>query len=101
MTFVCLDASMIVGEIACESIGSTTARSGCSSSLGSLVPTSRRKASASGSVRVLGLYSASRWMSLAARTSALSAIPGIDACPLRPCTRRTNGELIFSAVPHR
>ena len=40
-------------------------------------------------------------MSRAAFTSALSAIPGIDACPLRPRTRSTNGELIFSAVEAR
>ena len=37
----------------------------------------------------------------AALTSALSAIEGIDACPLRPCTRSRNGELIFSAVEQR
>ena len=37
----------------------------------------------------------------AAFTSALSAIPGIDACPERPRTRITNGALIFSAVEQR
>jgi len=30
--------------------------------------------------------------------SALSAIPGMEACPLRPRTRSKNGALIFSAV---
>jgi hypothetical protein len=45
-----------------------------------------------------GSYSPSAWMYRAALTSALSAIPGIEACPLRPLTRRTNGEDIFSAV---
>ena len=37
-------------------------------------------------------------MSGAAFTSALSAIAGRDAWPLRPWTRIRNGELIFSAV---
>jgi hypothetical protein len=31
-------------------------------------------------------------------TSALSAIPGIDACPDRPCTEMVNGAVSFSAV---
>ena len=43
----------------------------------------------------------SRSISGAALTSALSAIAGIDACPLRPCTRSRNGDVIFSAVAHR
>ena len=43
----------------------------------------------------------SRSMSGAALTSALSAIAGIDACPLRPCTRSRNGDVIFSAVAQR
>jgi hypothetical protein len=47
------------------------------------------------------LNSPRRSISLAALTSALSAIDGIDACPLRPATRSTNGELIFSAVDAR
>ena len=45
--------------------------------------------------------SPSRSMSRAALTSALSAIAGIDPCPLRPWTRRTNGELRFSADASR
>ena len=49
----------------------------------------------------LDANSPSRATSGAAFTSALSAIAGIDACPLRPCTRRRNGELIFSAVEQR
>ncbi len=37
-------------------------------------------------------------MSRAALTSALSAMPGIDACPDRPRTDSRKGALIFSAV---
>ena len=48
-----------------------------------------------------GRYADSRSISRAALTSALSAIDGSDAWPLRPWTRRTNGEVIFSAVAHR
>ena len=94
---------MIVGEMAWESIGSTTERRGGSSADGSPVRRhqSFRKASASGRARLFGLYSAIRPIRRAARTSALSAIPGIEACPLRPWTCRTKGELIFSAVAHR
>jgi hypothetical protein len=47
------------------------------------------------------LNSPRRSISFAALTSALSAIDGIDAWPLRPRTRNTNGELIFSAVEAR
>ncbi len=43
----------------------------------------------------------SRSMSGAAFTSALSAMPGIEAWPLRPKTRTTNGAVIFSATPQR
>ena len=45
-----------------------------------------------------GRNATSRSISGAAFTSALSAIAGIDAWPERPCTRRRNGALIFSAV---
>ncbi len=48
-----------------------------------------------------GWYAASFSISGAAFTSALSAIPGIDACPLRPCTVIWKGELIFSAAAQR
>ena len=55
----------------------------------------------SGSNRGSGRYSASRSINLDAFTSALSEMPGIEACPLRPWTRSRNGELIFSAAEQR
>ena len=60
-----------------------------------------RNASVSGPSCGSAWYSPSRSTSGAALTSALSAIAGIDACPLRPCTRNRNGALIFSAVAQR
>src|SRR6187200_2238927 len=50
-------------------------------------------ATTSGSRRGSGENSPSSSMSRAAFTRALSAIPGIEAWPLRPCTRRRNAQL--------
>ena len=110
MTFRLLEASIIVGESVSASSGSTSApSSGCtsfaraiaSSGGGASPRTASRKPRASGISSFGGSNSASAVTYLAAFTSALSAMPGIDACPLRPCTRSRNGADIFSAVAHR
>jgi len=61
----------------------------------------RTSTSISGSSLGIGLYAPSRSISGAALTSALSAMPGIEAWPLRPRTMSLNGEDIFSAVAQR
>ena len=109
MTFVRREPVIMVGEIAMPRIGSTVARSSGgrlrtvrSSSRGAGTrPRAEKSASVSGIRRGGWRISATRWMSRAARTSALSAIPGMEAWPLRPCTRSLKGALIFSAVEHR
>ena len=104
------DAVIIVGETVGESsasiipaaAGSTFRAAASASSAGGVDPhTAARNASTSGMSCGSGANSASRSISAAALTSALSAIDGSDACPLRPCTRRTKGELIFSAAAQR
>ena len=109
MTFVRVEAEIIVGETAAPSIGSTIWRTSGgssattrSSSDGSgTSPSSASSASVSGMSRGACRNAAARSMRRAARTSALSAIPGIEPWPLRPCTFSRNGELIFSAVVQR
>ena len=98
----------MVGETVNESSGSTisaaigstaAARESASPAPGTSPVTASRNAATSGSSRGATCSSPSRWMSTAALTSALSAMRGIDACPLRPWTRRVNGDVIFSATP--
>ena len=110
ITFCFCEAETIVGERVSPRSGSTSspasgwtprATPSASSAPTSRPTSSRRKAATSGSRRGSGRNSARRRISAAALTSALSAIPGIEACPLRPCTRRWNGELIFSAAEQR
>ena len=55
----------------------------------------------SGPIVGSGRYAASRSISAAALTSALSAMPGIEAWPLRPRTVIRNGADIFSAAAAR
>ena len=109
-TFRFCDAEMIVGETVSASSGSiSSAASGWTrraTSSASSAPTSRptsscMKASTSGSIRGCGRNAAARSTSGTILTSALSAMLGIDACPLRPRTRSRNGELIFSATEQR
>src|SRR5947199_253331 len=59
--------------------------------------TSRSSASTSGISCRSGRNAPIFSISGAAFTSALSAMPGMDAWPLRPRTRRRNGALCFSA----
>ena len=110
MTFRFFEASTIVGANVSESSGSTSVRAiGCTASAraaaSSTGGTSPRIASSSASVsgrcRRRGRYTASCSTIRAAFTSALSAIDGIEAWPLRPRTRSRNGALIFSAVAQR
>ena len=111
MTFRFCEAVIIVGETVIPTSGSTssaasgsTARatsSTCSASSGGAPVTASNSAATSGSSRGSGENSPNRSIRAAALTSALSAIPGIDAWPLRPRTRRWNGELIFSATESR
>ncbi len=99
----------MVGETVVPSIGSTIARTSggssatlaASASASGTLPSARKKACVSGVRRGGGTKSARCSTRRAARTSALSAIPGIDACPLRPWTRSRKGALIFSAVEQR
>ena len=111
MTLRFWDAVIIVGETVIPRSGSTsstaigsTIRAASSTwfaSSGGAPTAASKSADTSGSSRGSGLNSPRRSISFAALTSALSAIDGIDACPLRPRTRSMNGELIFSAVEAR
>jgi hypothetical protein len=109
MTFRVFDASIIVGAIVVASIGSTDAAKTLSSSRkrvraasgeGTSPNTVVKNLTVSGSRCVSGASAASLSMRRAALTRALSAIDGSEAWPLRPWTRRRNGELIFSPVAH-
>ena len=110
MTFRFFEALIIVGESVSESNGSTISAKNspiaraCSSATrgdaGRSPVTASSSASTSGVRCCSGTYSPRAVINGAAFTSALSAIPGIDACPLRPCTRRRKGALIFSATEH-
>ena len=101
MTFRFFDALIIVGDSVSESNGSTTSAKNspipraCSSAAcgvaGRTPVTVSSSASTSGVSRCSGTYSPSAVINGAAFTSALSAIPGIDAWPLRPWTRSRNG----------
>ena len=104
------EASIIVGASVKESSGSivSTASRSTSASLtstssgrGCSPSTASRKPATSGPIEGSGRYAASLSISGAALTSALSAIPGSDAWPLRPCTVIRIGALIFSAVAQR
>ena len=111
MTFRRSDASIIVGESVSESSGSTSSdRERVDRAAAGRAPrpaggrspsTASRKPPTSGPIAGSGRYAASASISGAALTSALSAIPGIDAWPLRPCTRSRNGAVIFSALAQR
>ena len=111
MTFRFCDAAIIVGATVIPSSGSTIsaatgsiARAAASASLGRRHRVGRRASrnpSVSGISTGSGANAPSRSISRAALTSALSAIPGIEPWPLRPWTRRTNGELRFSADEQR
>ena len=110
ITFRLSEACAIVGAHVIPSSGSISspasgaiARAAVSASgAGGTSPSSAcRKPSTSGISRGSTENDPSRSTSGAAFASALSAIPGIDAWPLRPCTRSMNGELIFSAVEQR
>ena len=108
ITFRFFEALIIVGASVNDSSGSTIsaknspiprARSRASSGDAGRSPVTASSSATTSGVRCCsGTYSPSAVMSGAAFTSALSAIPGIDACPLRPRTRRRNGALIFSAT---
>ena len=90
------------GSIVSTASWSTAAsRSSTSSGAGCSPSTASRKPATSGPIDGSGRYAASFSISGAALTSALSAIPGIEAWPLRPCTVTRNGELIFSAAAQR
>ena len=110
MTLRLFEAVIIVGETVGESsgsiiaaaAGSTPAQPRAPGRVGGTEPqTASRNAATSGISCRLGLERRMRSISPAALTSALSAIEGSDAWPLRPWTRRTKGELIFSAVAQR
>ena len=110
MTFRLSDACAFVGATVMPSIGSTSsaasgdnARAAASASpaAGTVPVTASKNPATSGISCGSTRCSPSRATRGAALTSALSAIDGIEACPLRPCTRSTNGELIFSAVEQR
>ena len=90
------------GSISSPASGAIARAAVSASGAGGTSPSSaRRKPSTSGIRRGSTVNAPSRSTSGAAFASALSAIPGIDACPLRPYTRNMNGELIFSAVEQR
>ena len=105
-TFRFWEAVIIVGVKVGETSGSTSspssgpaARASSSASpaeAGVRPVTVRIIASTSGISRRSGSYAPSFSIKGAAFTSALSAMPGIEACPLRPRTRSRNGALIFS-----
>jgi hypothetical protein len=99
MMFRFCEALMIVGENVGPSSGSTISRA-VAGSVSSCASSARRNAATSGSTTCGGRYAASRSISGAALTSALSAMPGMDACPDRPRTRMRNGADIFSATVH-
>ena len=73
-------------------------RATASSAGGTSSSTTERKPSTSGPSCGSGRKAASRSISRAALTSALSAMPGIEAWPERPRTRSRNGAVIFSAT---
>ena len=109
MTLRLWDAEMTVGESVVVSSGSrisaaagSTARAASSASAagGTEPTTAARKPSVSGPSCGSSRYAAARSMSAAALTSALSAMPGSAAWPLRPCTSRRNGDDAFSAAAH-
>ena len=96
MTFRFRDAEIIVGANVGASSGSISSaavvcsarvRSTTDSTGGTSPSTARRNAATSGWICCCGRYAAIRSIRRAALTSALSAIPGIDAWPERPCTR--------------
>ena len=111
ITFRFCDASIIVGASVSESSGSTSAPASGWTSPGAArpppPPAAPRRAAARAAPRSRASCRARAGTRRAARsaraafTSALSAIPGIDAWPLRPCTRSLNGALIFSADAQR
>ena len=110
ITFRFSDACATVGETVIPSNGSIsspasgeTAVAAASASAGAGTEPSAawKNASTSGTSCGSTVKRPSRSISGAALTSALSAIDGIDACPLRPSTRSRNGEVIFSAVAQR
>ena len=107
MTFRLREAEIIVGEnvgVSSGSISSAAVR--CSAAAlattspaeGTSPSTVRRNASTSGWICGSGSYAAIRSIRRAALTSALSAIPGIEAWPERPWTWISNGAVSFSAV---
>jgi hypothetical protein len=107
MTFRFCDAEIMVGENVADRSASTTAapavvtsrvRSTASCGGGTDPTTAERKASTSGPSCGSGRKAAIRSIRRAALTSALSAMPGIEACPDRPRTRSRNGAVIFSAT---
>ena len=107
MTFRFFEAEMIVGEkvgassawTSAPAAGSSRATRAAASCAGGTSPSiATRNASTSGPICGSGRNAAIRSMSFAALTSALSAMAGIDAWPARPCTRRRNGAVIFSAT---
>ncbi len=100
MTLRLCEAVIIVGENVGASNARTTSpvisssarrRSTMSAVGGSSPRTVRVNASTSCWTCCSGWYAAMRSISVAALTSALSAIDGIDACPERPLTRILNG----------
>ena len=111
MTLRFWDAFAIVGDSVIDSSGSTISASNgatpraCSSTpagdVGRTPITVSSSASTSGMSCCSGSYAPSASISGAAFTRALSAMPGIDAWPLRPCTRNLKGALIFSDTEHR
>jgi hypothetical protein len=108
MTFRFCEALIIVGENVGARSGSTIAakklpissarpRASCGE-VGASPVTASSSAVTSGVSRRAGTKSPSFVISAAALTRALSAMPGMDAWPLRPRTRKRNGALIFSAT---
>ena len=108
MTFRFCDAEIIVGANVGASSGSTSSAASRMHCAGALErrrrPAAPRRARSAGTPRPPAAAPARADTRRAARrgraafTSALSAIPGIDACPERPCTRTLNGAVSFSAV---
>ena len=105
MTFRFCDAEIMVGENVAARRGSTTSaaagatlrvRSTASVAGGTSPSTTPRNSSSSGPSCGSGRNAASRSISRAALTSALSAMPGIEACPERPRTSNRKGAVIFS-----
>ena len=107
MTLRFREAEIIVGANVGASSGSinsatvasrSRARATTSPGLGTSPSSARRKTSTSSWICGSGRYAAIRSTRRAALTSALSAMPGIDAWPERPCTRTLKGAVSFSAV---